>query len=152
MLLYGVEHPLVWTVRDSVTDSTPGHAARPGAADPDQSAVRRGQVRRPGRARRHRQLLPALAARRRIDPSLACLVRSVRLLAPGGVLGIVLPDGVIAGAPFERAGASAPSDVDLVRWRCPLPTATFALSGTVAKTSAVFLRRGAARAESPWPG
>jgi type I restriction enzyme M protein len=86
--------------------------------------------------------MPVLAGRTRIDPSLACLARAVTLLAPGGVLGIVLPDGVL-GSPsvrdlLTRGGDLAPLAV------VSLPPATFALSGTVARTSALFLRRDGA--------
>jgi hypothetical protein len=90
--------------------------------------------------------LPRLAGRARVDPSLACLVRALRLLAPGGVLGIILPEGVIAGPAFEdlvlAGGGPLGGSVSLAA-AVSLPTATFALSGTVAKTSAVFLRRRA---------
>jgi hypothetical protein len=89
-------------------------------------------------------VLPRLAGRARIDPSIAGLARSVRLLAPGGVLGIVLPDGVTASNSFEDLlwGVQRSLDVTLLA-AVSLPTPTFALSGTVAKTSAVFLRRAA---------
>ena len=88
-------------------------------------------------------VLPRLAGRARIDPSVAGLARSIRLLAPGGVLGIVLPDGVI-GSPAVRGSAVGHPLVDVTLLASvSLPTPTFALSGTVAKTSALFLRRAA---------
>jgi N-6 DNA methylase len=145
MLLYGVPRPLVWTVRDSVTD--PG-------LDPLRERVPliltnppfgEGKYDDPMGLAATAKDLPGLDSRSRIDPSLACLVRSLRLLAPGGVLGIVLPDGIITGRPFEelvlgRRGPLA-GEVHLAA-AVSLPTATFSLSGTVARTSAVFLRRG----------
>jgi hypothetical protein len=146
MLLYGVEHPLVWTVADSVTDSgvdtlldrVPLILTNPPFGD--------GKYDDPVGLAATAKDLPGLDSRSRIDPSLACLVRSLRLLAPGGVLGIVLPDGITTGRPFAELvlGDRGPlaGQVSLAA-AVSLPTATFSLSGTVAKTSAVFLRRRA---------
>ncbi|HLT11563.1 MAG TPA: N-6 DNA methylase [Micromonosporaceae bacterium] len=159
MLLYGVRRPLIWTVRDSVTDSdvdtlvgrVPLILTNPPFGerkydDPTGVAATAAAV-------------PSLAGRDRIDPSVACLVRSLRLLAPGGLLGIVLPDGVINSAAVADLilggrtivdhsrpdGGHGPGDraaLDVEPVACvSLPTATFALSGTVAKTSALFVRR-----------
>jgi hypothetical protein len=146
MLLYGVEHPLVWTVADSVTDPgvdtlldrVPLILTNPPFGD--------GKYDDPVGLAATARDLPGLDSRSRIDPSLACLVRSLRLLAAGGVLGIVLPDGIITGRPFEELvlGDRGPlaGQVSLAA-AVSLPTATFSLSGTVARTSAVFLRRQA---------
>ena len=147
MLLYGVRQPLVWTVTRLGHRLRCGQAGRPGAADPDQSAVRRGQVRRPGRRRRTgRPICPGWPVGPGSTPAWPAWSGRCGLLAPGGVLGIVLPDGVIARPPSRTwcspaAGRSA-AQVSLAA-AVSLPTATFALSGTVAKTSAVFLRRPA---------
>lgn len=140
MLLYGVRPPLVWTVPDSVTDV---HLAGLSGRVPlilTNPPFGEGKYDSPDGLDFTAELMPGLAGRPRIDPSLACLARSIRLLAPGGVLGIVLPDGVLSSPVVadllagDDAGASVVANVSL-------PTATFALAGTVAKTSAVFVRK-----------
>jgi hypothetical protein len=144
MLLYGVNRPLVWTVSDSVTDSDVDRLDRTVPLILTNPPFGEGKYDDPVGLARTASAIPRLAGRTRTDPSLACLVRALRLLAPGGVLGIVLPDGVVASpafadlvlddeGPLAREVAVAAS--------VSLPTATFALSGTVAKTSAVFIRR-----------
>lgn len=77
-----------------------------------------------------------------IDPALAGLARSVHLLADGGVLGIVLPDGIVGGKAFDALVLRP--DVAMVA-SVSLPTVTFSLSGTVAKTSAVFLQKASTK-------
>lgn len=74
----------------------------------------------------------------KVDPALGGLARCLELLQPNGLLGIVLPDGVLNGKHFLAAMNSGVFTVDAC---VSLPTATFALSGTVARTSAVFLRK-----------
>lgn len=73
-----------------------------------------------------------------IDPALGGLALSLDLIRPGGVVAIVLPDGIVNGREFstllDRSDLYVAASVSL-------PTATFALSGTVAKTSAVFIRK-----------
>jgi hypothetical protein len=146
MLLYGVSHPLVWTVRDSVTDSTMDALVDRVPLILTNPPFGEGKYDDPAGLAATVADVPGLAGRRRIDPSLACLVRSLRLLAPGGVLGIVLPDGVTTSRPFEELvlGDRGPlaGEVSLAA-AVSLPTATFSLSGTVARTSALFLRRRA---------
>jgi hypothetical protein len=105
-----------------------------------------GQYDSPDGIARTAAVLPALKTRTRLDPSVACLARALTLLAPGGVLGIILPDGVLASTSVEelilgrRADHTGAVEVRLLAV-VSLPPATFALSGTVARTSAVFLRR-----------
>lgn len=141
LLLYGVERPLVWCVRDSVTDPWLSRFAGRVPLILTNPPFGDGQYDDPEGVADTVADLPQLAGRRRIDPSLAGLARALRLLAPGGVLGIVLPDGIIAGDAFaELAFGRGRLDVHVAA-SVSLPTATFALSGTVAKTSAVFLRR-----------
>ena len=84
---------------------------------------------------------------RAVDPSLAFLARCLGLLDEGGVLGIVLPDGIIDGPEVRSAllhGGNQPLPY-AVEASISLPRATFAPAGTAAKTSAVFLRRGPAK-------
>ncbi len=138
LLLCGVRRPLVWTVRDSVTDSdvdrllVPLILTNPPFGD--------GKYDDPVGIAATSAAIPRLRGRRRLDPSLVGLVRAVNLLIPGGVLGIVLPDGVISSGAFADLVLDADGDVSLAAC-VSLPTATFSLSGTVAKTSAVFIRR-----------
>ena len=77
------------------------------------------------------------------DPSLLFFFRNLDLLAEGGVLAIVLPDGVIHSDKFaeglrsyERHTAKTIHVAAIVS----LPTATFSLGGTVAKTSFLVVR------------
>ncbi len=142
MLLYGASHPLVWTVQDSVTDSTVDTLVGRVPLILTNPPFGEGKYDDPAGLAATASLLPRLAGRARIDPSIAGLARSIRLLAPGGVLGIVLPDGVTASKAFEDLlwGAQRSLEITLMA-SVSLPTPTFALSGTVAKTSAVFLRR-----------
>jgi type I restriction enzyme M protein len=144
LLLYGVDRPRAWVVEDSVVDPAldrwlgriPVILTNPPFgenkyADPE-------GIRRTGLA------IGSLAQAQRVDPALACLVRSLQLLAPDGVLGIVLPNGVIESRAFNELIAARTGSLAgqvSVAANISLPTATFSLSGTVAKTSAVFLRR-----------
>jgi predicted RNA methylase len=141
MLLYGVDRPLVWTVRDSATDSDVDRLKGTVPLVLTNPPFGERKYDDPAGLAATAAAIPRLAGRRRIDPSLAGLVRALTLVAPGGVLGIVLPDGVVSSAAFAdlalRDGAPGISVAACVS----LPSTTFALSGTVAKTSAVFLRR-----------
>jgi len=148
LLLMGVRHPNVFTVDDSVIDphldSLLGRVrlilTNPPFGD--------GKYDSEFGIRRSASLLPALADKRRIDPALAFLARCLALLADGGRLGIVLPDGLVDGPVLRRAllGDSTVRMRDIsVEANISLPTATFALAGTVARTSALVLRRQAAR-------
>ena len=138
LLLYGARRPTVFTVSDSVTD--PGLDGLRGrlAAVLTNPPFGGGKYSSPEGIARTRAVLPSLRASPTIDPSLAGLVRSLDLLRPGGVLGIVLPEGVVNGRQFHDLlrdpGYHVAASVSL-------PTATFSLSGTVAKTSAVFIRK-----------
>jgi hypothetical protein len=81
----------------------------------------------------------------RIDPALAFVSRCVDLLAPGGVAGIILPDGVADGSHVRDLLLGEPRLIDAVRLEgvISLPSATFAPAGTMAKTSVVFMRKSA---------
>jgi N-6 DNA Methylase len=146
LLLYGVSRPRVWTVADSNTDATLD--AMRGCVpllltNPPFGENTYGDV---DGTRRVGEVIPSLARARALDPALAGLVRCLDLLAPQGVLGIVLPDGILSSHAFDellhtRHGSLA-GQISVAA-NVSLPVATFALSGTVAKTSAVFLRRAA---------
>jgi type I restriction enzyme M protein len=88
--------------------------------------------------------LPKLLGKTRIDPALAFLVRCLELLGDGGRLGIILPDGLVDGPVLRDAllGAATVRLRDVsIEANVSLPTPTFALAGTVAKTSALVLRK-----------
>lgn len=74
----------------------------------------------------------------KIDPALGGVARGLELLSDEGIMGIVLPDGIINGRHFTEAMRGGAFEVVA---SVSLPTATFALSGTVAKTSAIFMRK-----------
>jgi hypothetical protein len=78
---------------------------------------------------------------------LAFVVRCLDLLAPDGRLGIILPDGLVDGAVLRdallRNGRHRLREVS-IEANISLPTATFAPAGTVAKTSALVLRKSSA--------
>ena len=148
LLLLGARHPNVFTVEDSITDrhvdSLRGQLrlilTNPPFGDGKYDSaigIERASV-----------ALPMLSGKRRIDPALAFVARCLELLADGGRLGIVLPDGLVDGPALRRALLGADSlrmrDIS-VEANVSLPTATFALAGTVARTSALVLRKQAAR-------
>jgi hypothetical protein len=141
LLMYGVVEPRVWAVDDSVTDDAVDRLRGRAALVLTNPPFGDHKYASPAGIRRTAEAIPSLTGASRIDPALAGLVRSLDLLADGGVLGIVLPDGVIESAAFGELLHSGQSRL-AVAANVSLPTATFALSGTVAKTSAIFLRRG----------
>jgi hypothetical protein len=82
-----------------------------------------------------------------IDPAWLFIVRNLELLCDGGVLGMILPNGIAHSEEltklllsFEKLHSCA-LNVDAV---FSLPTVTFALGGTVAKTSVVFITKNTA--------
>jgi type I restriction enzyme M protein len=142
LLLYGVVEPPVWAVADSVTDAAVDRLRNRAALVLTNPPFGEHKYASAEGIRRTAGVITSLAGAGRIDPAVAGLVRCVDLLAEGGVLGIVLPDGVIESPAFDELVHSVHSGPSLsVVANVSLPTATFALSGTVAKTSAVFLRR-----------
>ena len=89
---------------------------------------------------------PTLVGSPRVDPALVFVARCVELLAPGGVAGIVLPDGVGDGRAMRELLLGIPR-LGLavgVEGVISLPSTTFAPAGTTAKTSVTFLRKAAA--------
>lgn len=144
LLLHGVAHPFVFATHDSITAQ---------AVDELRGSLRLiltnppfgdGKYDDPDGIARTAAMLPGVTRRSRIDPALAFVARCVDLLAPGGRLGIILPDGLVDGPALKRAlvtaGETRSRDVS-IEANISLPTATFALSGTVARTSAVVIRR-----------
>lgn len=147
LLLFGVRRPNVFTVEDSITDAHVDELrgtlrlilTNPPFGDAkydNQKGIQRASM-----------LLPSLRQKRRVDPALAFVVRCIELLCDGGRLGIVLPDGLVDG-PVLRDALLGSSPLRMreisVEANISLPKATFSLAGTVAKTSAVVIRRQAA--------
>jgi len=144
LLLMGIQHPNVFTVDDSITnnqlDPLRGRLSliltNPPFGD--------GKYDSPAGIELAATRLPALLPRTRIDPALAFLIRCLELLKDGGRLGIILPDGLVDG-PILRSALLGGGSVRLrdcsVEANISLPTATFALAGTVARTSALVLRK-----------
>lgn len=144
LLLHDIPHPFVFTVDDSVTspslDPLVGQLqlilTNPPFGD--------GKYDNPDGIARTARLLPACGRRARIDPALAFVVRCLDLLAPSGRLGIILPDGLVDGPILRRAllaaGDSRPREAT-IEANISLPTVTFSLAGTVARTSAVVIRK-----------
>lgn len=141
LMLYGAASPRVFAVSDSVTspqlDLLRGQLGlvltNPpfgGGKYDDREGIRRTLG-----------AIPSLGSKSAIDPALACTVRAIDLLRPDGLLGIVLPDGIVDGRQFDELVGRV-DDLSVVA-NVSLPTSTFALSGTVAKTSAVFLQKRA---------
>lgn len=93
--------------------------------------------------RRAAAQLPGVTTKARTDPALAFLARCIDLLAPDGVAGVILPDGVADGGHVRDLLLGDERLIDAVRLEgvISLPSATFAPAGTMAKTSVVFLRR-----------
>lgn len=148
LLAYGLESPTVFTVEDSITDRNLDRLKGSLRLILTNPPFGEGKYDSAEGIRRARAVLPSIAAKSRIDPSLAFVSRSLELLAPGGILGIILPDGVADGPALRSAlfdNQTLMSDEISVEAAISLPTATFALAGTVARTTAVFIRRGRPR-------
>jgi type I restriction-modification system DNA methylase subunit len=86
------------------------------------------------------------------DPSELFFFRNLDLLAPGGALAIVLPDGVVqsddfreALAVYERVRKTSLNVAAVVS----LPSVTFSLGGTVAKTSFLIVQKQVERQDKP---
>lgn len=145
LLLFGVHNPYVFTVRDSITDRSVGALRGRLRIILTNPPFGEGKYDASEGIARTRERLPTLRQRTRIDPATAFLVRCLDLLRDGGRLGIVLPDGILDSRAIKdallRHGETRWRDVS-VEANVSLPTATFALSGTVAKTSTLLLRKG----------
>lgn len=95
-----------------------------------------------------------------IDPAVLFVDRCLQLLKPGGRLLIVLPDGIlcnsgdryvreyIMGKKDEKTGEFVGGKA-IVKAVISLPSDTFKLSGTGAKTSILYLQKRKAREDNP---
>jgi type I restriction enzyme M protein len=95
-----------------------------------------------------------------IDPAVLFLDRCLQLLKPGGRLLIILPDGVLcnSGDKYVREYIMGKKDAEtgqfhggkaIVKAVVSLPSDTFKLSGTGAKTSILYLQKRHARDDDP---
>lgn len=147
MLAYGLSHPEVFTVEDSIVDPAVDRLRGQMHLILTNPPFGDGKYDSPEGIRRAAATFAGLGPKQRIDPSLAFVSRCIELLAPQGVAGIVLPDGVADGSLMRRLLledrqllASA-----VIEGVVSLPSATFAPAGTTAKTSVVFIRKGEPR-------
>ncbi|MHA2224535.1 MAG: HsdM family class I SAM-dependent methyltransferase [Candidatus Hodarchaeales archaeon] len=84
-----------------------------------------------------------------VDPALLFIDRNLQLLKPGGILGIVLPDGILSNNQLLKylfGYYDEKSELVLNSKAVPiavvsLPTVTFSISGAIAKTSFLILRK-----------
>ncbi len=145
LMLYGVNRPHVFTVEDSVTSSSLDVLRGSLKLILTNPPFGDGKYQDAVGIARAREVIPELPARERIDPALVFVARCIDLLADGGVAGIVLPDGLIDNRSIRRMLERSYYPIGVpdvsVEGVISLPKATFAPSGTVAKTSVVFLRR-----------
>lgn len=150
MLSYGAHHPHVFTVNDSVTDASLDEWRGQFTLILTNPPFGESKYDSAEGIRRTNWLLGVSGGRSRIDPAVAFVARCIDFLAPDGVAGIVLPDGVLDGPSLRQAllrGSTLGGQV-AVEGVISLPTATFAPSGTVAKTSVLFLRRSSSTRRS----
>lgn len=150
LLAAGVDLPEVFVVEDSITDV--GIDGREGQFSLilTNPPFGDGKYDSTDGITRTSDVLPGLQAKIRIDPSLAFVARCIELLEPGGVAGIILPDGVGDGPHMRELllhSQVGKSKVEL-EGVISLPPSTFAPAGTTAKTSITFLRRGGHRNNS----
>ena len=148
LLLYGARHPNIFQVDDSIVDPHLDKLSGTLRLILTNPPFGEGKYDSLDGIARTSMLFPGLRVRSRIDPALAFIARCIELLEEGGILGIILPDGLIDGTALRRALKAeeqvTPREIS-IEANISLPTATFALSGTVARTSAVILRRGRPR-------
>lgn len=141
LLAYGANQPLVFTVRDSITDTAIDHLS--GRVDLILANPPFGDSKYddPDGIVRTSTTIPSVTGRDRIDPALAFVARCIDLLAPRGIAGIVLPDGVLDSTAMRGTLLSSTSPAEVLGI-LSLPSATFAPGGTTAKTSVLFIRKG----------
>jgi N-6 DNA Methylase len=147
LLLHGIAHPFVFTVEDSITSPSLDPLVGKLKLILTNPPFGDGKYDDPQGIERTARLLSRCKGRARIDPALAFVVRCLDLLAPGGRLGIILPDGLVDGPVLKRAlinsEATAVREAS-IEANISLPTVTFSLAGTVARTSAVVIRKDSA--------
>jgi len=98
---------------------------------------------------RLRRLTPKEVERlERFPVEVLFLERFVRLAKAGGVIAIVIPDGILANVKFDYVRGWVAERCHVVAV-VSLPRGTFRGTGTTAKTSILFLRKKGAKARGP---
>lgn len=144
MLAYGLSHPEVFTVEDSIVDNAIDWLRGRMRLILTNPPFGDGKYDSHEGIRRTSAAFAGIGSKERIDPSLAFVARCIELLAPQGVAGIILPDGVADGASMRQLlldDRRLLTEVE-IEGVISLPSATFAPAGTTAKTSVVFIRKG----------
>ena len=143
LIACGLHQSTVFTTADSITDPALDHLRGKMRLILTNPPFGAGMYESAEGIRRAATVFPELAGRRRADPALLFVARCVDLLGENGVAGIVLPDGVADGKPMaDLLLGDAPRGVDVgLLGVVSLPAVTFAPTGTMVKTSIVFLGR-----------
>lgn len=143
LLAYGMTHPEVFTVADSIVDRSLDRLCGTLRLILTNPPFGDGKYDDPQGIASTAEWFPGLVSKQRIDPAVAFVARCLNLLAPGGVAGIILPDGVADGPHMRTLLLGEPRPLHDVRLEgiVSLPSTTFAPAGTMAKTSVVFLRK-----------
>src|SRR5439155_10060042 len=115
LLAYGMSHPEVFTVDDSISDRALDRIAGRLRLILTNPPFGDGKYDSSAGIARTARWLPGLAGKRRIDPALAFVARCIELLAPGGVAGVILPDGVADGPHLRRLMLGAPQLLNAIR-------------------------------------
>ena len=102
LMLYGASTPHVFPVSDSVTAPALDRLRGSLQLILTNPPFGGGKYDDAEGLRRTTTAIPSLGSKGTIDPALACTVRALDLLAPDGVLGIVLPDGIVDGRHFDE--------------------------------------------------
>ncbi|NNC81462.1 MAG: N-6 DNA methylase [Acidimicrobiales bacterium] len=149
LMAAGIRTPEVFVVDDSITDPWVTACSGQFSLILTNPPFGDGKYDSVEGIRHSSEFVPSLSGSARVDPALAFVGRCIELLAPGGVAGIILPDGVGDG-PAMRDLLLGEQRLDLqvsIEGVVSLPSATFAPAGTTAKTSITFLRRAPAEAK-----
>lgn len=164
MLMYGEEHPQLIVVEDSIIDEridklagklgliltnppfgSGRYVSRAGLEkmrNEEEGYALGWSWKRGGTQRR---------ALKRADPAVLFMDRNLGLLKPGGIFGIVLPDGILGSmysyvhdyilGKLDPLTGHRESGRAILLAVVSLPKGTFAISGTVAKTSFILLQK-----------
>jgi type I restriction enzyme M protein len=164
MLMYGEDHSHLITAEDSITDQRIDKMAGQFDLILTNPPFGSGKYVSPAGLEKMRDRVQGYAlgwswqrdgskkkALTRVDPAILFIDRNLGLLKPGGILGIVLPDGLLGPAygyvhdylfgkldleTGKRSGGKA-----ILLAVVSLSKETFAISGTVAKTSFILLQK-----------
>lgn len=159
-LLFGESHPHLLTVEDSILDERVDHLANSFDLILTNPPFGEGKYTTPSGLEKMRQRdldlqlgwswkvgEEKMKPLNRADPCLLFIDRNLQLLKPGGLLFIVLPDGILESA-YAYAHHYLLEKADL-KAVVSLPKDTFAITGTVAKTSFICLQKKSNKDDNP---